>query len=362
LVLEGTTVKQSQNWLQKYLGIVLSLVCLAGFIWFVRPVAIWQAIQDVRLLDLALGVLGMLVYMLGRAIRWQWLLNNKMSWQRVFHVQNIGYLITYLLPFRLGDVARATMVGKTNTTSPWQAGSTVVVERLLDLGVMVVILGITVGRVGERSFNMPASYQFTIYMVSIIAFAGIFTLFVMARFQTTLLRWAAKMPAHTYWLPYLKPALAGLQPFTHWRTTLTLIAGSFIIWLPMMMAHFWVLRAVHLPASFALAGFITGAAALVVAAPSSPGQVGVFHAGVTAALTTVAGQAAVPSATFALLYHALNFALVVVLGIAGIYATQTSWQTITTFRRKPSLVGVGLAPTRLGDPKSSPYTNKQEIL
>ena len=238
-------MKQVRKWTQKYLGIALSIVCLVAFIAFVRPDELWEAMQGVDLLDLGFGVVGMLVYMLGRAVRWQWLLDKQISWQRVFHVQNIGYLVTYLLPFRLGDVARATLIGQSGTPSTLQAGSTVVVERLLDLGVMVLLLGITVGQTGE----MPASYQLILQTAGILAFAGILTLFLMARFQTVLLRFLAKIPTHDYWLPYLQPILAGLQPFTQWRATFMLVLGTVAIWLPMLMAHFWVLRAVGLPAS-----------------------------------------------------------------------------------------------------------------
>jgi glycosyltransferase 2 family protein len=79
------------------------------------------------------------------------------------------------------------------------------------------------------------------------------------------------------------------------------------------------LLAVNIQPTLAMAGFVVCVAALSITAPSSPGQVGVFHAGVTFALVQILGQPAAESASFALLYHALNFVTMVILGTIGIY-------------------------------------------
>ncbi len=58
--------------------------------------------------------------------------------------------------------------------------------------------------------------------------------------------------------------------------------------------------------------------AFAVAAPSSPGQIGVFHMGVIAAMTLL-GMSAETAASLAILYHAINFGIMVLFGIMGLF-------------------------------------------
>ena len=70
------------------------------------------------------------------------------------------------------------------------------------------------------------------------------------------------------------------------------------------------------------------AGAFAVAAPSSPGQIGVFHMGVIAAMTAL-GQPGDTAASLAILYHALNFLVMVLLGSVGLFVVNVSWQRLT---------------------------------
>ena len=76
-----------------------------------------------------------------------------------------------------------------------------------------------------------------------------------------------------------------------------------------------------------MAAFVVCAAALSVALPSSPGQIGVFHAGVIAALQ-VWGQPEAQAASFAFLYHVINTAVMIGFGIVGIIATGSTFRQV----------------------------------
>jgi uncharacterized membrane protein YbhN (UPF0104 family) len=88
-----------------------------------------------------------------------------------------------------------------------------------------------------------------------------------------------------------------------------------------------ILLAANLQPNLAMAGFVVCAAAFSVALPSSPGQIGVFHAGVIAALQ-VWGQPEVESASFAFLYHALNSLVLIFMGIGGLFATGSTFRHV----------------------------------
>jgi hypothetical protein len=77
------------------------------------------------------------------------------------------------------------------------------------------------------------------------------------------------------WVQRIDGLLAGLVTLTHWRSGVMLIVLSIIPWIPITLAYHSVLRAVALDPTLLMAAFVVCAGALSIAAPSSPGQVGV---------------------------------------------------------------------------------------
>ena len=74
----------------------------------------------------------------GRAFRWQVLFYPyHPRWTRVFATLNIGYFLSNITPARIGDLARAYLIGTIEKIPVARALSTVVVERALD-GLTVV--------------------------------------------------------------------------------------------------------------------------------------------------------------------------------------------------------------------------------
>ena len=65
---------------------------------YARPSEILDSLRHVHLGYLGLGTLGIIAFLLLRAIRWRFMLNNAVPYSQVFHIQNIGYMLTQLLP------------------------------------------------------------------------------------------------------------------------------------------------------------------------------------------------------------------------------------------------------------------------
>ncbi|MEM7799694.1 MAG: lysylphosphatidylglycerol synthase domain-containing protein, partial [Chloroflexota bacterium] len=116
-----------------------------------------------------------------------------------------------------------------------------------------------------------------------------------------------------------------------------LILWSILIWIPVIIAYDLGLRAVHLQIPFALVAFTVCVAAFGVAAPSSPGQFGIFHASILFALTTVLNSPGPAVLSFAILYHTLQFILFILIGAIGLFMTGTSWrELLNSAQRKQS--------------------------
>jgi uncharacterized protein (TIRG00374 family) len=317
-----------RNW-RFWAGMVLSVVCLGAIFFFVEPAEILAALRTARYEYLLVSALGIVAFLVLRTVRWRFMLDNDAPWWTVFHIQNIGYMMTTLLPLRLGDVARAVLIGNVPPITIARGVSTMVIERLLDLLFIVTLLPFTLSQV-ER---LPAWMQAAAQVSGFLALAGIMVLIIAANQRPFVIRLARtillrlRLGRFQHWLELLDNLLAGLSSLTRVRDGLILLALSVLVWLPILVAYYFTMRAVHLQPTAAMTGFVVCAAAFSVALPSSPGQVGVFHAGVLAALQ-VLGQPAAESASFAFLYHALNVVLVILLGLWGIFSTGATFQQV----------------------------------
>jgi len=306
---------------QLWLGIAISALSLAGLFLFIKPAEIAAELQNARLSLVGVSLLGILAFVILRAFRWRFMLNNDISWQQTFHIQNIGYMLTMLLPFRAGDLARAVLIGNVPPITLARGVSTMVVERLLDMLFIVTMLPFTLAEVDA----LPNWMQVGARGSGIAAIAAILILIAAANQRPFALKISAvilnRLPLDTNrWLKRADDLLAGLNSLTRLKDGVVLIGYSIIIWLPILFSYRIVMQAVNIQPTWAMTGFVVAAAALSIAAPSSPGQIGVFHAGVTAALVFL-GQDKSAAASFAVIYHALNLVSMVVLGAIGLMRT-----------------------------------------
>jgi len=129
------------------------------------------------------------------------------------------------------------------------------------------------------------------------------------------------------WLRRIDDLLRGLTSLTNLRDGAILIGLSILVWLPILFAYYYTMKAVNLEPTWVMTGFVVCAAAFSVAVPSTPGQIGPYHFAVITALQLY-GQPAAESASFAFLYHILNTVLLVIFGIIGILSTGVTFRHV----------------------------------
>lgn len=314
---------------QIWLGLIISAICLAAIFYFIRPQAIFEALKSARYGYLLFGAAGILAFLVIRAFRWRFMLNNDAPWLTVFHIQNIGYLISTVLPLRLGDVARAVLIGSVPPITISRGISTMVVERVLDMLFIVTLLPFTLASIDY----LPDWMRVGARASGILAVTAIIVLIVAANRRS----WAARIVRSILnYVPFLDSEawagrvdnfLAGLDSLTRFKDAVLLVLLTIVIWIPIILAYYATMLAANLQPTLAMASFVVCAAALSVALPSSPGQIGVFHAGVIAALQ-VWGQPEAASASFAFLYHALNSVVLITMGLIGIFGTGSTFRQV----------------------------------
>jgi uncharacterized protein (TIRG00374 family) len=335
---QANTQQKRQFWI----GMGLSLLCLVAIFLLIDPRQIWDALISADYGYFALGVLAFFGFLLLRAVRWRFMLNNDIGYWQLFHIQNIGFMGNYILPARLGELIRAVLVGSVPPITMGQGVSTMVVERLLDVIFMVTFLPFTLASVE----TLPDGLQSAALNLGILAVIGSVVLIYFANRRENAGKIAQffldKIPFldTDTWLKRLDELLKGLDKLTRFQDGITLVAMSIIVWIPVLFGYYWICVAVGLDVSIMMAGFVMCAAAFSIAAPSSPGQVGVYHAGVIFAINIILGLPESQAASFAFLYHGMTTVFSILTGIIGLNLTQSTFGKVVTLARDFARKGV----------------------
>jgi uncharacterized protein (TIRG00374 family) len=301
------------------IGIVISLVCLVlalvGIEWHRAAEALRRA--DWRyLMPAGAALLG---YLLARAIRWGILLGPSVGLADAFSVTNIGYLVSNVLPFRLGDPARAVAIGLGGKVKIGAALSTVVVERVLDMLVVVLLLAVTVPFVGEAGWTRRAGLLGGV--LGLVAMAVLLWLAVRPkwgkRLVARLLGWLPRIDGER-WLSVYDDLVDGLTALSSTRGVAGLLGWSVVTWVFTVGHYFSILRAFVDEPSLVEASFLTCATGLGMALPSSPGAVGVFHSTARYALQIPFGVAVEKAVVVAFASHAFQYVVMCLLGLIGL--------------------------------------------
>jgi uncharacterized protein (TIRG00374 family) len=139
------------------------------------------------------------------------------------------------------------------------------------------------------------------------------------------------------WIERLGNLLQGLDTLTRWKDAIALLLLSILVWVPLILGYYAGIKAVNLDASISEAAFVVCIAAFSLAAPSSPGGLGVQEAAIAFAMSGILNLPNDASVSFALIYRALYYILTGVLGVIGINRLGETFGTVVASTR--SLVG-----------------------
>ena len=243
-----------------------------------------------------------------------------------------------ILPLRIGDIMRVFTYAGDLGASPSVILSTVILEKLLDIFVLVLMFVATVGRVATPHLRLIANISLAISAI------GLLVLLVAARgLQAPIQRLFTRLPAD--------PKLTKIE---HWITlaldatgrlgvtgSLLLLFETAIIWICEGMIFASAIFLLGIPVDRIAPWLAVSFANLSYLVPSSPGAIGPFELAVKTSLVNhgaSVGQAAV----FGLAIHA--WMLVSVTGAGGIIFLT---HRIRIHNHKPLFVEIEQLPTEL---------------
>ncbi len=309
------------RWVGVLIGLLVSALALALVLRWAGWDLLRQAFRQVRPGYLLLGLMVFLVSMTARVACWRILIGRPVGFLRVLAALNEGYLLNNVLPWRMGELGRAILLGRQPGLSAPLVLSTIVVERLYDMilavGLMLVLLPLASGACwAARAAWIGAA-------AVVLALACVW--FALKRPQTveSLL---SRLPGPTEaWRRLWGSFRDGLEVLKTPGRLLLSFAWMAASWALAIVEYWLVLRSV-LPAVEPLwAGFTLAATLLGVAVPSLPGYVGVFEAAGVAALT-VFGVPADQALAAALVLHGMVY---LVASLIGAVALVLDGETLT---------------------------------
>jgi uncharacterized protein (TIRG00374 family) len=244
------------------------------------------------------------------------LLQNKVAYSTVFWTLNEGYLLNNLLPFRLGEVGRAFLLSRKTSLGFWQVLSTIVIERILDLSLAVGLLFSTLPFVVGATWAREAAL-----LVGGAVIVGLAVLYLLARNREEALRLFERLGQRWPWIARLGGKavisfLNGLSVLTDGLRFLSAVGWMVVNWLVAIAQYYVMVNAFFPGANMLWAAFSLGVAALGIAAPSSPGAVGVMELSVVGALALF-GLDASTALALAITTHLVQYLMT---GLLGAYA------------------------------------------
>lgn len=325
-----THSQKKKDWQRILPGLIVSAICLAIIFSLVKPGDLVRAIglADVRLV--LIGGIFTFLWLVVRSFLWRTLLQEKASYNQVFFTLAEGYFLNNFLPFRLGEVARAFLLSRKARLEFWHVFSTILIERAFDMaiaaGLFLSTLPFVVGARGSGQLAI---------LVGAIVMAGIVLLYILARNQGWAIALFNRLSAR--WPPLqrmggmiLPPFFEGLSVLTDGKRFLKTVTWVLVNWGVAMTQYYLVLHAFFPQARFLWAAFCMGSAALGIAAPSSPGAVGVYEGVVMGALALF-GLDPSKALAYAVVLHFWNY---LVNGLIGAYALAKDGESLASIYRQ----------------------------
>jgi uncharacterized membrane protein YbhN (UPF0104 family) len=302
----SSSERRDWSWL---LGVVVSLTALVIAVWGVDIKSFVGVLSGASYFLLIPAYLLQSAGIAARARGWKSLLGPQVPFRRAFAAINEGYLINNILPLRLGELARAYLVGHSGIGASRALGS-IVVERTMDVSIAVLSVLVTVPLFAPPEWATRAALGVGLALVALIG-----GLALIVRSRAKAIRWLAALP------PPAGPSLSGiagrfllgldearqqgrLRPALAW-----MLLGWGCAWV-----QFWLfLRMFGASGGPGVAVFALGLIALGGAVPSSPGAVGVYELAGVAGLTFL-GYPREVALGVVITAHLVQYSLVLVLG------------------------------------------------
>jgi uncharacterized membrane protein YbhN (UPF0104 family) len=294
------------------LGLGLSALSLWLLLLAVDEQASLRILQHADPLLVGIAVTCLFVSLCAKIARWGALLPRRpaVSFRNLFSIVHISMFLNNVLPFRVGDGVRCAMTVRRHGIRISHVVSSMVAERVLDAATLALcFLAVTpfLSRTPLHVDLHAAALPGAVLGVA-LPLVGALVLFS-RRFAPG--RWARWSPALTSFAESWR-RMASIEGWTIWMWSAVAWVGAFTL-------NYVLFHALGIHVSPVVAIVVGCSTNLAMLVPSSPAQIGVYHAAAT--LTLVAfGVDRSAAVSFSVLSHLVNVVPVSLVGAALLVA------------------------------------------
>ncbi len=332
------------------------------FIVAVGILCFWYVLKGINFQDLVTAfkqfhlawiLPALAIYLTGyviRGFRWVVLLSpiKKCRYGSLFPTLLIGFMLNNILPFRLGEFARAYLNGKKESISASASLATIILERLFDGLTMVLVLtfALRFGHLPLDPANLSPDIQKGIHYAPILFGSAFVVLFAMILFRT-----AAEKAADFFtglapvrFRPGLRHLastfLEGLKTLKNVRETLFVLLASVAAWTCEFTCFYLLARGFDLaphPITYFTAALIMSVVNLGILIPSAPGGLGIFET-VGKFLLLPLGVAPAMAVAYILIVHLVVWAPITLWGLYYFFKEGLSFKQLEQEQRSAQKV------------------------
>jgi hypothetical protein len=319
-----------------WIGLLISLAALFLAFRGLHWAEVGSALRHANYLLLLPAAITTFLGLYFRAIRWRVLFHPRTHLRvgNLLGTMNIGYSVNNLLPLRVGELVRAYLIGEAERVSAVHALSTIVVERVLDVLMVVLMLILLLPFIDMPAWAAtPALVAGVVFLVLAVLLA---TLSLARRWALTVDGCARMLPARyrTRLREAAEAVMEGFGVLSNPAVLARSVGWSFVSWLFSVLTMFIVLQAFDLGVGFDAALFVVATTSLAMLVPASPGYIGTFELVTIKGLENVFDVSRSAAASYALVQHVFLYLGPMIIAAIYLWREREAWQRMRLWARQ----------------------------
>ncbi len=302
-----------------FVGVAISVVLFFLAVRNVKLDELVGALKNIKYHYLGVAVFMTLLSLFIRSIRWHYLIRPIKSIKIVnlFSVTMIGFMTNNLFPVRLGEFARAYLIGEKENISKSASFATVVLDRVFDGLVILLFLALIVLLF---PFSFPEWLKSASYIGLVIY---IFTLIflILLKIKTSMVTSFVSLLLRPFpdkignrITNLMTSFVTGLKILHDRRNILISILLSVALWIPVILSIYFLLMSFDIILPFYASVVLMIIICLGMMIPSAPGYIGTVHFACVAGLALF-GVPKTIALSFSIVFHASQFIPITAVGL-----------------------------------------------
>ncbi len=302
------------------IGLILSAIALWWAFKEFNWTAFTNAMADASIVYIVLSIFVLLLAVPIRGFRWRIFLQpmGEVTTMQTTEATMVGYFGNNVLPFRFGEVIRAYFISRQCNIRLSKVFGSILVERLIDVGSMLLLLGLL-----PLIVTIPDDLKIPVISTMIISGSAI-----------VLLIWASSREKISFASGKLKSIIenlhTGFSSLRQSRHHPSIILATILIWVCYYLNMHWAQLALGIGLTMGQSYLLLVTVSVVIAIPSAPGFLGTYHAAVIFLVNGLFDVEISTAQALAIILHAMGFVFYTILGSIGFFRSHMRLRDIQT--------------------------------